>query len=121
MTQERTVPPDFPRGDPRGAVAGAQPKLLVRIEGDQYVAGLTDEELQERYEMCADLVRQLVPYAQRKRLHAGDAQKLKNGLKAKDWGLTIQEIDWVVGKVAATLGWPPAQSARQTDSPQRGR
>lgn len=105
MKPKLTVPPDFPRGDACGAVAGAQPKVLVRKVGDEYVAGLTDEELQERYETCVDLVQQLVPYARRKQFHDANAEKLKTGLQAKGWGLSSQEIDWVMGKVAVALGW----------------
>jgi len=96
------VPDDFPR-DPRpGAVPGAQPKLLLRKAGDAFVSGWTDEERALRYDVCADLVAQLIPYVRRK--HAANPawsraefeSRLAAGIRAKPWRLTEPEIRWLV-------------------------
>lgn len=50
------IPADFPRELLLGAASGVQPKVLSRRIGEQYVVGLTDEELQEHYDVCVDLV-----------------------------------------------------------------
>ncbi|SEB19807.1 hypothetical protein [Variovorax sp. YR216] len=96
------IPEDFPR-DPRpGAVPGAQPKLLLRKVDDAFVSGWTDEELALRYVVCADLVTQLSRYARRK-LEANPAwdraeleRRMAVGIRAKPWGFTEPEIDWMV-------------------------
>ena len=99
------VPDDFPR-EFLGSVRGAHPKLLVRKIGDSYVGGLTDEELAERYEMCRDLVEQLIGYAQRKRAEHPEwtlellLDRLHHGLRLKPWGLSEAEIRWIVLRVA---------------------
>lgn len=96
------IPEDFPRGPQAGAVAGAQPKLLLRKIGEAFVSGWTDEELALRYDVCADLVAQLIPYARRK-LEANPAwsreeleSRLAAGIRAKPWGFTEPEIGWMV-------------------------
>lgn len=103
------IPEDFPR-DPRpGAVPGAQPKLLLQRVGDAFVSGWTDEELALRYDVCADLVTQLIPYARRK-LEANPAwdrveleKRMVAGVRAKRWGLTEPEITWVVRRACEKL------------------
>lgn len=96
------IPDDFPCGPNVGAVPGAQPKLLLRKIGDAYISGWTDQERAERYQVCSDLVAQLVPYARRKlktnpTWDVSDfSRDLAAGIRAKPWGLTEVEIDWVV-------------------------
>ena len=105
------VPADFPRDTLLGAVPGAQAKLLARKVGDNYVVGLTQEELQERYIVCEDLVQQLVPYCSRKQreyatwTEAEILSKVAKALQAKKWGQSPAEISWIIGRVACTLGW----------------
>ena len=103
------IPEDFPRGPPTGAVAGAQPKLLLRKVGDTFVSGWTEEELAVRYEICADLVTQLIPYVRRKReanpawSRAEFESRLATGIRSKPWGLTEPEIHWLVRRACETL------------------
>ena len=104
------VPTDFPRDPFPSAVSGVQPKLAARKIDGRYVVGLTDEELWGRYDVCADLVRQLIPYGKRKQCEnptwtqADVVLRLANGVRSKEWGLSPQEIDWIVEKVADALG-----------------
>jgi hypothetical protein len=106
------IPTDFPRDPFPGAVPGVQPKVLAREIGDQYVVGLTDGELQERYDVCADLVQQLIPYCLRKLLEnptwtqANILLKVAHSAKSKKWGLSTLEVDWIVIRLADELGWP---------------
>lgn len=115
------VPGSFPR-EPRGsAVSGMQPKALVRKVGDIYVAGQTEAERLERYEICLDLARQLLPYCRRKLLEQRDwsaeevFRKTRVALRAKDWGLSNAEIDWIVQHVATTSGWADVQKLMTTN------
>jgi hypothetical protein len=96
------IPADFPRSPILGALPGSQPKLLARKIGDRFVSGWTEEETALRYNVCADLVTQLIPYARRK-LDANPAwgrdgleRRLVARIRAKDWELTDAEIYWVV-------------------------
>lgn len=49
------------------AQAGAQAKLAFARQDGRYVADFSEEEVADRYSMCADLLRQLTAYCQRKR------------------------------------------------------
>jgi len=53
------VPVDFPRPVHIGAIAGAQPKVLVvEYKGRFYPAGGTPPERYERWDICEDLATQ---------------------------------------------------------------
>jgi len=112
MTTRHAVPDDFPRQSRPGAVPGAQPKLLVRERNGRYYAGLTDEEVWERYDACEDLAHQLAAYALKKMSELGlsqdDAlQRVDKGVKAKvsrcHWDLAPAEIVWVTKRTAELL------------------
>jgi hypothetical protein len=112
------IPADFPRDPFPGAVPGVQPKVLARKIGDQYVIGLTDEELQERYDVCVDLVQQLILYCIRKLnenptwTQANILLKVASSIKSKTWGLSSLEVDWVVKRLADELGWPRPEGVK---------
>jgi hypothetical protein len=97
-----SIPEDFPREPEPGAVPGVQAKVLLRKVGDTFVSGWTHEELAQRYDACADLVTQLIPYARRKReahpdwSREGLERRLAAGIQAKAWGFTDAEISWMV-------------------------
>jgi hypothetical protein len=107
------VPDDFPRQPWPGALAGAQPKLLVRRIGDRLISGLTEQELFARYEMCEDLARQLAPYTQRKmaenpgwsldetlsKVGAAAAHKVQRG----QWDLSSDELTWLQKRIRQLL------------------
>lgn len=112
MTRRHAVPDDFPREPAPGLVSGAQPKLLVRETDGRYHAGLTDEELLARYDVCEDLAGRLAEYGSRKMslfgLSLNDALgRVEKGLKAKvgadQWNLSPAEIAWVMKRTRALL------------------
>jgi len=103
------IPEDFPRDPAPGAVPGAQPKLLLRKVGSTFVSGWMEEELVLRYDVCEDLVTQLIPYARRK-LEASPERSRKEfegrlaaGIRAKHWGFTDPEIAWMVRRACEGL------------------
>lgn len=55
-----------------------------------------------RYDICAGLVTQLIPYVRRKFEanpgwdRAGLEHRLAAGIRAKPWGLNEPEISWIV-------------------------
>lgn len=113
--RQHSVPHDFPRPPLLAAIAGAQPKLPARVLDDAYVVGLTPEELHERFELCQDLVDQLVPYCRRKRLERPEwsqgqlLSKVGAAIRGKGWDVSEPELQWVLGRVQAALGQDPWQ------------
>lgn len=109
------VPNDFPRHDTISAVAGVQPKLVVRLVDGQYVAGMTDAELYERYSGCEDLAQQLADYCRRKATEhpewsrAFNLERAARGLASKvesgRWEFSSAEQGWVMQRCAVLLGW----------------
>lgn len=103
------IPADFPRSRPPAALAGAQPKLAVRKVGDTFSVNFTPEELAARYEMCDDLLLQLLPYCNRKRREHPTwpsdqvVTKVAASLRTKGWGLTEPEIDWLTRQLSGQL------------------
>ena len=105
------VPSDFPREPLLGGVPGAQPKLLASKVGDKYFSGITDEEWEERYEICLDLSQQLILYCRQKQLEIPEwsiediLRKISQGIRSKNWGLSEAEILWTMEQVAHGLHW----------------
>ena len=111
-----TIPEDFPRSAPAGAVPGAQPKLLAHVEAGRFVAAkLTDSEVQHRYEVCEDLVQQLVRYSARKRAERPDwtpaqlREKVDAAVRQKafEWGLSPAETKWILRRLVAEAAGAP--------------
>lgn len=104
------IPSDFPRMRSPTALAGAQPKLAVVLQDGRYVADFSEEELAGRYDVCADLLRQLTAYCQRKRAERPEwssselLAKVRRSLHTKGWGLTDGEIDWLISRLDKGLG-----------------
>lgn len=104
-----SVPTDFPR---RGvaSVGGAQPKLVGRMVHGRFVEGWTDDELLTRYEACRDLAEQLSEYAKRKRVQMPELplreflRHLRASVERKCWDIDAEELNWVMGRVAVTMG-----------------
>lgn len=109
------VPPDFPRGEGMASIAGVQPKVAVRIIDGQYIAGWTPEELQERYESCEDLARQLAAYCTRKAAENPawtsdyNLQRTARGMsehaRVGRWDVTVAEQEWIMQRVRLLLDW----------------
>jgi hypothetical protein len=109
-----SIPADFPREPVIAGLSGAQPKLSVRVDvvSGKYVNCPIEQDVQERYEVCADLVTQLVAkcHANRdsKYVHLSEAQILERllaQLLTTDWGKAA-EMRWVIRRAASDLGWP---------------
>lgn len=71
MTTDRAsypgVPEDFPVSAITSAIGGAHPKMsLVEEDGKFYAPGTAPSEVTAAFQMCDDLVSQMVPYCQRK-------------------------------------------------------
>ena len=104
------VPEGFPRDPFPAALPGSQIKVSARLIDGRYVVGLTPEERQGRYLMCADLVEQLVGYCLRKREQQPDrtvAQLLENinqRIRLQGWELGAEEYDWIMGRLAVRMG-----------------
>ncbi|CAG2159417.1 hypothetical protein [Cupriavidus numazuensis] len=108
----RVIPDDFPREPGHGVVSGAQPKLVLRRIDGRYYAGLTEDELWERYDACEDLAQQLAGYAARKmsehvcplddvltRVEKSVANKVSTGR----WDLSSAEIAWTMKRTRELL------------------
>lgn len=103
------IPDDFPRQADAAALSGAQPKIAVRLVDGKYTSGYTQAELETRYDVCADLVTQLVAYYHRKQLQQPDRApdelftRIEEALGQKGWGLTTAEIAWCMRQVRTNV------------------
>jgi hypothetical protein len=104
-TPATLVPDDFPRDPFPAAISGAQPKVALQLIEGKYIAGLTDEEREERYLYCADIVAQLIPYVTRKQAElpqlslAELLEQIDAGIRRKDWDLSKVELDWMMLRI----------------------
>jgi len=107
------IPDDFPRELTISSLAGVQPKAAVRLDGSRgtYVSGMSEAEVQERYEVCADLVDQLVAKCQKNRATKYAAlseiqilERLLAQLLGTAWG-SDAEMAWVIRRTASELDW----------------
>ena len=120
MTTDRAsypgVPEDFPVTATPSAIGGAQPKMsLVEEDGKFYAPGTSPTEVTAAFQMCEDLVSQMVPYCQRKlATFEGDqdatVKAALKGLLAKRWCSDAQCV-WIMRRVARELQWPVGESA----------
>ncbi len=105
------VPEDFPITPTISALAGAQPKLsLVEEGGKYYSVGTSPSEVRASFDVCEDLVEQLVPYCQRKLPkfngdYRATLRAVHQSLLEKGWCSQAQSV-WVVRQVGLKLGWP---------------
>lgn len=100
------APSDFPRQNSLSALSGAQPKLSVlKIDGRYYLDQPDEDEIYQRYDVCADLVQQLISYCNRKKQSTHSWEALLNAvarsLSQKPWGLTVEENAWIMKKLQA--------------------
>jgi hypothetical protein len=116
---ERPIPEDFPRPPTIAVLSGVHPKVAVRREAQSgiYVAGASDDELRERYEICQDLVTQLVAKCQKNRStkYASLSETailagLFEQLTKSGWG-SREEMAWIVRHTASTLAWQGLETA----------
>lgn len=104
------VPSDFPVTPTISTVPGAQPKVsLVEVDGKFYAPGTSPKEVLAVFEVCSDLVDQMVPYCQRKVVQfggdvPGTTKAVFQGLLNKKW-CTAEQSLWIMVKTAERLGW----------------
>jgi hypothetical protein len=127
MTNQHVVPEDFPRETPAGSLAGSSPKLLLRKVGNKYFAGLTPDELDQRYAACEDLAQQLAVYTRRKidthgwdfddalrRVELGVEKKVRSGA----WDFSVAEIAWLMARTRQII---KGADSRAADAPSNKR
>ncbi|UCV01577.1 hypothetical protein KI609_19235 [Acidovorax radicis] len=88
---------------------------LVEEDGKFYAPGTSPSEVIAAFQMCDDLVSQMVPYCQRKLATFGGDQEATvkaalKGLLAKRWCSDAQ-CAWIMRRVARELQWPVGDSA----------
>lgn len=109
------VPSDFPETCDFSAVPGTQPKVLVRREGERFVAQDGVGSREARHQVCEDLAQQLARYSTRKRAERSDwtpgqvREKVASSVRQKafGWGLSPAEAEWVVRRFADLDARPP--------------
>ena len=67
------MPEGFPRESTPAVVPGAQPKVCARLSRGGYVVGQSDDECRERWLLCEDHAKQLVPVTRKDALSASKA------------------------------------------------
>jgi hypothetical protein len=108
------VPADFPRRF-SGAIAGAQPKVLLQLtEGEGLCSELSERAVATRAAFCLDLCAQLVAYCERKAFEdpsreQGDIVTRVTRSKQLNDYCSQAEAKWVLERMVARLGWllPP--------------
>lgn len=101
-TKADQVAHDFPVPAPAACVAGSHAKVLVEECAGQYLDDAR-HRLLERYEICDDLLRQLIKYTKNKLASKSCADKsvLLDGVTAKvnerrfHWQLSVPEVSWI--------------------------
>lgn len=108
--EEDDVPAEFPRDPTPAVVPGAQPKVCARLSHGVYVAGQTGDERRERWLVCEDLAKQLVPVARKDALsHANHSphqtlERVRVSVAHKVW-VSSDELAWLMLRLQALLGW----------------
>lgn len=81
------------------------------------MAGLAEEELYVRYDVCFDLVNQLVDYCHKKLEERPDwsqhdlLQKVHKAVAARvEWDFSPGELQWMMAKLSARLDWSPSDA-----------
>lgn len=113
------IPEDFPRDSVIASVSGVHPKVLVRLDSISgvYAEGPIATEVEERYDMCLDLVTQLVDKCMTNRNTKYAAlsevqilERLLASLLGTRWG-SVAEMRWVIRQVALRMDWKIPDSA----------
>lgn len=109
------VPEDFPVAAAPSAIACAKPKMnLVEEGGKFYAPGTSPAEVIAAFQMCDDLVSQMVSYCQRKLVAYEGNQEATvkaalKGLLAKRWCTDAQCV-WIMRRVVVELQWAVSES-----------
>jgi hypothetical protein len=104
------VPEDFPRRSIPAVIPGVQPKIGVVLSEGKYYAGETPGERYERWDICEDLARQLVPVAQKNTAkhpeHSVEQMlgRVRVSVAQKGW-VSEAELDWLLKRIRTLLEW----------------
>lgn len=104
------VPEEFPREPTPAVVPGAQPKVCARLSHGVYFSGQTDDERHERWLVCEDLAKQLVPVARNDALshplHSPHEtlERVRVSIARKAW-VSPEELAWLMRRLQVLLGW----------------
>ncbi|MGF6739598.1 hypothetical protein [Paraburkholderia atlantica] len=101
------VPEEFPRESTPAVVPGAQPKICARLSHGVYVSGQSDDERQERWLICEDIAKQLVPIARNDALSHPPHETLERvrvSVARKAW-VSPEELAWLIKRLQVLLGW----------------
>lgn len=104
------VPDGFPCESTPAVVAGAQPKVCARLSQGVYVSGPTEDERLERWLICEDLAKQLVPVALKDaKLHPWSSAsetlgRVRLAVSRKAW-VSPLELAWLMRRLQVLLGW----------------
>ena len=116
--KKTAIPGNFPRDCWTDSPSGELPKLHLRRVDGRYLAGLSEAERRKRFDVCSELLEELIPYAQKEQAEQSDwatiaiLQKIGRSIEAKKGVQSRAEIEWIVGTLAERLGWPmPPQHA----------
>jgi len=106
-----------------GGVAGTQPKICGYLQGGIVKCGEPECSTEMRDEMLWDLVVQLEHYFARK-LNRGlriEIQRfqgnIRAGIQRKGWGLSLAEINWVMGCLAEKMSWTASPEVENFPQP----
>ncbi len=104
------IPDDFPCHTAPTSLAGAKPKLAARRIGGRVVVGMTARERYERWDVCEDLARQLVPKALKDAAkypsNSRDVtlRRVQQAIEGKEW-TTVVEAEWLIRRLRILLRW----------------
>ncbi|KAE8754493.1 DUF2442 domain-containing protein [Paraburkholderia madseniana] len=104
------IPDDFPRDTTPASLSGSQSKLAARRIAGRIVVGLTAPERYERWDLCEDLARQLVPKTLKDAAKYPEntrdvtLRRMRRAIEGKGW-TSVVETDWLIQRLRVLLGW----------------
>ncbi|MFL9906879.1 hypothetical protein [Paraburkholderia sp. RL17-337-BIB-A] len=104
------LPDDFPHDTMPAVAPGMQNKIGVILSCGHYVAGQTDQDRAERYNICAGLGHQLVSIARKDAAkRPADPHDVTLARVRKAIATTASrppaELDWLMRRVRTLLNW----------------
>lgn len=109
-TLSSQVPKGFPWDATPASLAGAQPKFAGRRIAGRVVVGMTAPERFERWDLCEDLARQLIPKALKdaskfpQNSREVTLRRIRRAIEGKGW-TTVVETDWLMERLRVLLQW----------------
>jgi len=84
--------------------------IALFVEPGRIKPSASREHIHERYDLCEDLANMLTEQATNKLWELGITEsdvleRIERGLLDPQIGLTLQEAEWVIHRLAEILGW----------------